>query len=386
MTTALIQHVQWNGSNGGTSLGVDTTGANLIVMHLSYDNTGAKPTPTDSRGNTYVPLTPKVAGIKYSRLYYCINPSVGTGHTFTVATGEFFTGDMQAFSGANGGYDGENGNTSAISAIQPGSVTPSAAGAVIVTGFSGSNGTAVGTIDSGFTITDQRALNGTGMGAGMAYLVQGSAGAVNPTWVTNDLSANTSATISVFLAGASTPAPTLSSPTATGGTLTGNGGVTTDTGSGTLWWNVDTSATATDPGSGSEAGAGWTSQTVSSTGAQTVASFGALTAGTKYAHYLHVAAGGRSTVANSASFVVAAGGTAPSFTVQPSNQSGTVGGTATFGFTVAGSGSLTVQAKKGGVNVYNDGHCKLVLYPIFSVQKKTVAAPLAGSRTKPRSE
>jgi hypothetical protein len=48
---------------------------------------------------------------------------------------------------------------------------------------------------------------------------------------------------------------------------------------------------------------------------------------------------------------VIAAGTAPSFLVQPSNQSATVGGMATFSFTVSGSGSLTVQARKNGTDV-----------------------------------
>lgn len=102
-------------------------------------------------------------------------------------------------------------------------------------------------------------------------------------------------------------APVLSSPTAAGGTLTGSGTVSTDTASGTLWWKVDTSATATDPGAGSEAGAGWSSQAVSASGSQSV-NFGALAAGSgNYAHYLHVASGGRSSVANAGPFTVSAG-------------------------------------------------------------------------------
>ena len=111
----------------------------------------------------------------------------------------------------------------------------------------------------------------------------------------------------VVIKDAASAAPVITGPTATGSTLTGSGTVSTDTGSGTLWWKVDTSATATDPGSGSESGAGWTSQSVSATGTQTVSSFSTLTSGTKYAHYLHVATGGRSGVANSSAFTVGSG-------------------------------------------------------------------------------
>lgn len=60
---------------------------------------------------------------------------------------------------------------------------------------------------------------------------------------------------------------------------------------------------------------------------------------------------GGAVTSTEATLTVAAAGTAPSFSVQPSNQSATVGSTASFSFTVAGSGSLTVQAKKNGTDV-----------------------------------
>ena len=108
-------------------------------------------------------------------------------------------------------------------------------------------------------------------------------------------------------------APVITGPSGTGSVLTGNGSCSTTGSTGLLWWKADASSTASDPGAGSEAGAGWTSQAVSGSGTQTVASFGALTAGTKYVHYLHVdGSSNRSTVADSSSFtVLAAAANAP---------------------------------------------------------------------------
>jgi hypothetical protein len=41
-------------------------------------------------------------------------------------------------------------------------------------------------VDSGFTITDEKpSIGGTSFGAGIAYLVQASATAQNPTWTVN---------------------------------------------------------------------------------------------------------------------------------------------------------------------------------------------------------
>lgn len=101
--------------------------------------------------------------------------------------------------------------------------------------------------------------------------------------------------------------PTLTGATGAGAALTGSGTVSTTGANGSLWWKADASATASDPGVGNEAAGGWTSQAVTASGVQTVASFGALTAGTRYAHYLHVdGAGLRSAVADSAGFTVTA--------------------------------------------------------------------------------
>jgi hypothetical protein len=66
--------------------------------------------------------------------------------------------------------------------MQPGSITPSQSGALVVTavGF-GSNGD-TSSINLGFTIAQHVALTGNTYGIGFAYLIQGAAAAINPTW------------------------------------------------------------------------------------------------------------------------------------------------------------------------------------------------------------
>lgn len=127
-------------------------------------------------------------------------------------------------------------------------------------------------------------------------------------WEPGDLSDADCAIAADGLRAALSPAgPVITGPSGTGSVLTGNGSCSTTGSTGLLWWKADASSTASDPGAGSEAGAGWTSQAVSGSGTQTVASFGALTAGTKYVHYLHVdGSSNRSTVADSSSFTVLA--------------------------------------------------------------------------------
>jgi RHS repeat-associated protein len=73
-----------------TPVAIDTTGATFIIAAVSY-NTGLTPTITDSKGNTWTPLTAStVTGTVSERLYYAANPVVGTGYTFSnTATSNF---------------------------------------------------------------------------------------------------------------------------------------------------------------------------------------------------------------------------------------------------------------------------------------------------------
>ena len=117
-------------------------------------------------------------------------------------------------------------------------------------------------------------------------------------------------------------APIITGPSgsATGNT-TGSGTVSTDTASGTLWRKATTNATETDPGAGNEASSGWTSSTVSASGAQTGLTFTGLTTGVAvYPHYIHVNSGARSSVSNGASTFTPS---TLATTGSPSAQSGT---------------------------------------------------------------
>lgn len=116
------------------------------------------------------------------------------------------------------------------------------------------------------------------------------------------------------MAAADSIAPTLSSPTgASAAPLLCTGSVSTNEGNGTLYGVVTASATAPTAGQvklGQDhtgtAALRVVSQAVSGTGAQSIAS-GAVTAGTRYWHYMHEdAATNQSAVVSSASFVVAA--------------------------------------------------------------------------------
>jgi hypothetical protein len=205
MSAALVANVA-AASAGGPSVttgSINTTGANFIVVYIS-DYLPSSTTLSDNKSNTWTALTAK-AGTSQSRsqLYYCYAPTVGAGHTFTAGNsgGSYPSISVQAWSGiASSPFDVENGGvTGSASSLQPGSVTPGSANEIVITGVGGiTQGTI--SIDSGFTISDQFAYNGAAFGGSMAYLIQTTATAENPTWSWNGGANEASAVIATFKA------------------------------------------------------------------------------------------------------------------------------------------------------------------------------------------
>lgn len=181
-------HYTWNlvasTKTNGTSSGIDTTGANLLVAVLSSAQVGYN--ISDSVGghsNTWTALATynDPSGSQTTILYVENPPYVGSGHTF--ATTSAFPGlYITAWSGAatTSVLDQTNGSTGTVT--QPGSITPTNAGELIICGLSGNLSGTV-TIDSSYTITGQYPLTGgVCYGGALAYLIQGSPTATNPTW------------------------------------------------------------------------------------------------------------------------------------------------------------------------------------------------------------
>ncbi len=174
--------------NDVTSPGVDTTTAKLIVLGVSHDYVGSDYTPTDSKSNTWTPLTARSNfTANRLRLWYCVNPTTDAAHTFSLtATGHKPSIAVQAFSVAAGGFDAETGAAS----TQPGSITPAENWEVLIT--CGSNGATGGgssqSITSPFT-QSANLLGGTHAQAlSMAYSIQATATARNPIWTGGDVS------------------------------------------------------------------------------------------------------------------------------------------------------------------------------------------------------
>jgi hypothetical protein len=197
---SLIAHAFAAAASSPATSAIDTTGANLLVVAVEQFG-NLLGSLADSKSNTWTGLTAQTqAADAYVSLFYCASPTVGSGHTFTYFGANIFGGiAVQAWSGANAApFDVENGAGATSTTISTGSVTPSVSNSLIITGLCGSTGSHTYAIDSGFTITDSADYSaGTDLGIAMAYLKQGSATAVNPTWswVT---SSNAAAAIAVF--------------------------------------------------------------------------------------------------------------------------------------------------------------------------------------------
>lgn len=172
---------QSSDSSNVTTANIDTTGANLILLAVSNQQ-NISVTVSDNKSNTWIPLTSSATTDVRMTLHYAINPTVGTGHNFTVAGTNSLPGiAVQAFSGATGGFDVENGNTAAGASVTTGSIDPTQDEELVVTGV-GQAGANAPTITSGFRVTTALGEIGPAWGIGMSWVVMARGASLNPTW------------------------------------------------------------------------------------------------------------------------------------------------------------------------------------------------------------
>ncbi len=187
MTFAVVASTKL--SDTGTTPAVDTTGASLLV---AYSASGAADAViTDSKSNTWTRLTERTSAFSgQEAIFYIENPTVGTNHTFT--SGGLGNVDpglvVVAFSGAaiSGVFDQESSINGTTSPAQPGSVTPSEDNELIVTCCGGTiSGFGA---PSGYTLQESLDVSsGANYGVAIAYKIQTSASAENPSWTFTDI-------------------------------------------------------------------------------------------------------------------------------------------------------------------------------------------------------
>ncbi len=184
MSFALLASAKVNGSTGGTTAAIDTTGAKLLVIEAAFS--GAV-TITDSKGNTWTGGTLFTTTTPNTRFFYCLSPVVGAGHTFTISAS---VGSIvvSAWSVTATPVLDSQGLSNSVSGTQSqfssASFTPTVNNCLLIAGaaFPSPGFTSGFTPGAGWTLVDvNNYVAGTSFGSSQVYKVQGAATAIPTT-------------------------------------------------------------------------------------------------------------------------------------------------------------------------------------------------------------
>lgn len=173
-------------SGGGTSPAIDTTGANLIVFF--NEGTGFV-TVTDNKSNSYTELNDP-SGTPRADFRYSINPTVGTGHTWTISSTASMvivafkkTAGSPVFDAQSIGASGSSGGWPNGTTVNAGSVTPSTSADLMLTSiiFNTAATFTGATVNSGYSIIDS-VHSSTPANLRYAIKIKTDAAAENPGW------------------------------------------------------------------------------------------------------------------------------------------------------------------------------------------------------------
>lgn len=200
---SVLAHVCTGGNNLTTvTTPINTTGSSLIVVEVTSYIGVSGPSFSDNQSNTWTTLTQQSGSEPQTQFYYVASPNTNSSHTFTYSgSNSFASVCVIALSGtATSPFDQQNGAITSTSATgQPGSVTPGQANEIVITAVGYNGGGDVSSINSGFTISDHIPFSSGGYeGSGMAYLIQTSATAANPTFTLTTSVPSITAVIATF--------------------------------------------------------------------------------------------------------------------------------------------------------------------------------------------
>lgn len=180
MPITLVSNVRGQSNIAFTTSAIDTTGATLLLATVS-NFAGTSPAISDSKGNTWVALPIQTLPVNRSNtLFYVVNPTVGTGHTFSCPS-TFSSMGIAAFSGVAtvSPFSSSTGSQGAGAAQATGSISTTSGDLVISSAGSWAAGTLAVT---SATIIDQvNYLAGNYPAQALAWLVS-TGGSYNFTW------------------------------------------------------------------------------------------------------------------------------------------------------------------------------------------------------------
>jgi hypothetical protein len=194
---SLVAHTLKDTTNSypSTSVAINCTGANFVFVAITnYQAAVSSMAISDSLGNsgaTFLATTDISyggGGTFFQGARYLQNITGSSSYTVTLTGGQYGSFDVSCWSGmaTSSVLDQQNTNNTiaGASTYQPGSVTPGSNNEVLIT-WTLDNGGALSswTIDSGYIIINQTPKGGSGtFGLAVAYLIQSTTAASNPTW------------------------------------------------------------------------------------------------------------------------------------------------------------------------------------------------------------
>jgi hypothetical protein len=190
-----------------TTTAADTTGADLIIIACSSYSPNAVPNESDNQSNTYTDLTEYTDTTGGIRLHYKVNPTTNASHTFTCSATNSFPATLVAwFSGSYtagdpfGQQNGAGFNSGSSSPQSVGSITPSEDNMLVVSAVSWDAGatSAYTTSTGGLTVAQNQAKSGNAEGGALAYVIQTTAAAINPSWSWSGGTSNLAGTVASF--------------------------------------------------------------------------------------------------------------------------------------------------------------------------------------------
>lgn len=220
--TISVSAASANSSDVTTSAITSSGNLGIIAIHNYVGGMVTACTPTDSKSNTWNPLTMHAATHASDQIFYAFNPTVGASHTFTCTSGGsmifptitvafFQTAVASPFDVQNGNHDDSQTLTSLVTnSTGPLNATKELLIASCTKqGFDTSSTTA---FNSGFaTAENQAPVASEATGGILAYLTQAGTGAVNAT-CTIASADNMAVSIATFKQTGSVPVTSSNSP------------------------------------------------------------------------------------------------------------------------------------------------------------------------------
>lgn len=188
---SLVAHtIAGSGADTNTIItpAINTTGASLLVVFIARYTLGGAVTLSDSKSNSWTAGVEIGTATNKLRPYYCFNPTVGSGHTFTAGgTAIFATIAVQAHDltpTSPNPFDASNAHTQSTGATNAsGTITPGQNNSLIILGYGATAAMSVATVDGSFQISDATDyVSSQHFSLAMAYKTQTLAAAIGSTW------------------------------------------------------------------------------------------------------------------------------------------------------------------------------------------------------------